>query len=102
MNSNDASRRGDDAETDLARGERMALRRWDREAPADWKPDTERRYETAGYVIEGRAELRIGADTRTLRPGDAYIVPAGAAHSYKILEAFTAIEAISPPQDGRT
>jgi mannose-6-phosphate isomerase-like protein (cupin superfamily) len=33
----------------------------------------------------------------TLAPGDSYLVPAGAEHTYRILETFTAVEATSPP-----
>jgi len=32
-----------------------------------------------------------------LNPGDSWIVPRGAEHSYKILETFTAVEATTPP-----
>ena len=32
-----------------------------------------------------------------LEPGDSWLVPAGAEHSYQITDAFTAIEATSPP-----
>ncbi len=32
-----------------------------------------------------------------LEPGDSWLVPAGAEHTYRILETFTAVEATSPP-----
>jgi quercetin dioxygenase-like cupin family protein len=32
-----------------------------------------------------------------LEPGDSWIVPKGASHTYKVLEPFTAVEATSPP-----
>jgi len=32
-----------------------------------------------------------------LAPGDSWLVPRGAAHRYRILETFTALEATSPP-----
>jgi quercetin dioxygenase-like cupin family protein len=32
-----------------------------------------------------------------LEPGASWLVPAGAEHSYRILETFTAVEATSPP-----
>jgi quercetin dioxygenase-like cupin family protein len=32
-----------------------------------------------------------------LEPGDSWLVPPGAEHSYAILERFTAIEATAPP-----
>ena len=33
----------------------------------------------------------------TLEPGDSWLVPAGAEHSYRILEVFSAVEATAPP-----
>ena len=32
-----------------------------------------------------------------LEPGDSWVVPKGSKHTYKILEAFTAVEATTPP-----
>ena len=32
-----------------------------------------------------------------LKEGDSWVVPKGATHSYKILGAFKAVEATSPP-----
>jgi quercetin dioxygenase-like cupin family protein len=34
-----------------------------------------------------------------LEPGDSWLVPKGAVHTYKILEPFTAVEATSPPAE---
>ena len=50
-----------------------------------------------GYVISGRAELTSEGQTVRLEPGDTWVVPKGAAHSYRILEPFTAVEATHPP-----
>lgn len=41
-------------------------------------------HEQSGTVIEGVFEMTIGGQTRTLRPGDAYIVPGGVVHSVTI------------------
>ena len=54
-------------------------------------------YEVVGYVIEGRAELHLEGQTVKLEPGNSWVVPAGARHSYKILEPFKAVEATAPP-----
>ncbi len=32
-----------------------------------------------------------------LEPGDSWLVPKDASHTYKILETFTAVEATHPP-----
>jgi mannose-6-phosphate isomerase-like protein (cupin superfamily) len=48
----------------------------------------------------GRKLVTIGqimTTTLLLEPGDSWIVPRGAHHSYRILEPFSAIEATHPP-----
>jgi quercetin dioxygenase-like cupin family protein len=57
----------------------------------------ERDYETVGYVVSGRAELHSEGQTVVLAPGDSWVVPRHARHSYQILEPFTAVEATHPP-----
>jgi len=81
----------------LVSGSQLALRLWQNEQPADPKPPTHREYETVGYVLQGRAELHLEDEVISLESGDSWVVPRGATHTYKILEAFTAIEATSPP-----
>ena len=60
-------------------------------------PAAQHEYEVVGYVISGRAELEIEGQTVRLEPGDSWVVPAGAEHTYRILETFTAVEATAPP-----
>ena len=81
----------------LASGTQVSMRMWDNEQPNDDKEEHSSPYETVGYVIKGKAELHSEGQTVKLEPGDSYVVPKGAKHKYKILEAFTAIEATSPP-----
>lgn len=81
----------------LACGLQMGMRLWIEKEPLPAKPATQRDYETVGFVIGGRAELQIEGQTLTLEPGDSWVVPKGALHSYSIPEAFTAIEVTSPP-----
>ncbi|MBK3395192.1 MULTISPECIES: cupin domain-containing protein [Methylobacterium] len=88
---------GPDGQRHLATGKQVAMRMWVDEAPTDDKPSAARPYETVGYVISGRAELVVEGRTVRLEPGDSWLVPAGAEHTYRILERFTAIEATSPP-----
>jgi quercetin dioxygenase-like cupin family protein len=91
------SPRGPKGQKYLASGKRMAMRLWDSEQPGEPKPPSRRDYETVGYVISGRAELTLEGQTVKLEPGDSWVVPAGSEHGYRILEAFTAVEATSPP-----
>lgn len=81
----------------LASGIHVAMRLWEAEQPGEAKPETARDYETVGYVISGRAELRLEGQMALLEPGDSWVVPKGASHSYRILEPFTAVEATCPP-----
>ena len=84
-------------QTYLISGKRVSMRLWRDEEPQADKPSAARDYETVGYVIAGRAELTLEGQTLRLEPGDSWLVPAGAEHSYRILERFTALEATSPP-----
>ena len=81
----------------LASGIHVAMRKWDAEQPGEPKPATSRDYELVGYVISGRAELHIEGQMVKLEPGDSWVVPKGASHTYRILEPFTAVEATTPP-----
>jgi len=91
------SPKGEQGQKYLVSGKRLSMRLWENEAPNADKPEAVRDYETIGYVIKGRAELLLEGQTIWLEPGDSWLVPAGARHRYKILEAFTAIEATAPP-----
>lgn len=81
----------------LASGKGISMRLWEKEATGTPKPVTRRDYETVGYVIAGVAELELEGQLIRLEPGDSWVVPRGAAHTYKILEPFTAVEATHPP-----
>lgn len=81
----------------LGSGKRVSMRLWEQEPAGDAKPATRRDYETIGYVISGRAELQLEGQTIRLEPGDSWLVPPDAEHSYRILEPFTAVEATAPP-----
>jgi quercetin dioxygenase-like cupin family protein len=91
------SPKGEMGQKYLASGKRVSMRLWDAEPGAQEKGPSVREYETVGYVISGRAELRLEGQTVILEPGDSWLVPQGAEHSYVIREPFTAIEATTPP-----
>jgi quercetin dioxygenase-like cupin family protein len=95
--SSEHSPRGQMGQKYLASGIRVSMRLWEDEQPGEPKPVTSRDYETVGYVIKGRAELHLEGQVLLLNPGDSWLVPRGASHTYKILEPFTAVEATSPP-----
>ena len=81
----------------LASGKSVSMRLWDEAPMTTDKQPTRREYETVGFVIAGRAELHIEGQIIQLRPGDSWVVPKGAEHTYRILERFQAVEATSPP-----
>jgi len=91
------SPRGEMGQKYLASGKGVSMRLWQEEQPSEPKQPSRRDYETVGYVIAGRAELRLEGQMVLLEAGDSWVVPKGAEHSYRILEPFTAVEATSPP-----
>ena len=91
--------RGDMGQRYLASGESVSMRLWEGTEPGDPKPEAARAYETVGYVLGGRAELRLDGETIPLAAGDSWTVPKGTSHTYVILEPFTAVEATSPPAE---
>lgn len=96
--SSEASPTGKQGQVYLASGKKLAMRLWRDEPPTEGEPQRSRRaYETVGYVIAGRAELEIEGQMVKLEPGDSWTVAEGAEHGYRILEAFTAVEATAPP-----
>jgi len=93
----ESSPKGDMGQKYLATGIKLAMRLWEAEPAGEPKPLSRRDYETVGYVIEGRAELHLEGQTVLLEPGDSWVVPRGANHTYRILDTFTAVEATCPP-----
>jgi quercetin dioxygenase-like cupin family protein len=90
---------GEMGQKHLAIGKKLSMRLWEEEQSSEPKPETQRAYETVGYVIKGRAELHSEGQMVLLEPGSSWVVPEGASHTYKILEPFTAVEATCPPAE---
>ncbi len=95
INADDASI-GEMGQGYLITGKQVGLRRWDEEA-GNACHSSSRQYETVGYLISGQMEIEIDGQCATLKAGDSWLVPAGANHHYRIVEAIVAIEATSPP-----
>ena len=91
--------KGAEGQRYLASGRALSMRLWDNIAPSEPLPPVRREYETVGYVVAGRAELTLEGQTVSLQPGSSWIIPKGAEHQYRILEAFTAVEATHPPAE---
>ena len=80
----------------LASGDKLAMRLWQEKTTQDKSMRT-RDYETVGYVVSGKVRVVVGDDTKELGPGQSWLVPAGASHTYEVLEPLTAVEATAPP-----
>jgi quercetin dioxygenase-like cupin family protein len=94
-----SSPRGEMGQKYLVSGKRVSMRLWTGEPGGKLKSPTTREYETVGYVISGKAKLELEGQVLQLKAGDSWLVPAGAAHHYTILEPFTAVEATAPPAE---
>lgn len=80
----------------LASGTKLGMRLWVEE-PSERKPEVARDYETVGYVISGSAVLHTEGQQVRLDRSDSWVVPAGASHTYEVVDRFTAVEATAPP-----
>ena len=94
--------RGPEGQRYLASGRSLSMRLWEGEPAGATKDPVRRDYETVGYVVSGRAELEIEGQTTLLEAGSSWVVPKGAAHTYRILDAFTAVEATAPPAESHS
>jgi quercetin dioxygenase-like cupin family protein len=95
------SPKGEMGQKYLACGKHVSMRIWEDEPATNGngKTESKRDYETVGYVLSGRAKLHCEGQTIVLEPGNSWVVAAGAAHKYEILETFSAVEATSPPAE---
>ncbi|MDH5233854.1 MAG: cupin domain-containing protein [Gemmatimonadota bacterium] len=64
----------------------FALRRFSMEAGGGMPLHTNL-VEHQQYVLRGRAHIRIGDKVHEVKPDDTLFIPAGAPHSYDVLEA---------------
>lgn len=96
VTSHDKAATGQMGQQYLATGKQVAMRRWEEEV-TECGSERCRAYEIVGYVLGGVLELILDGQSATLKPGDSWLVPANAKHSYRIIEPIVAIEATSPP-----
>jgi glyoxylate utilization-related uncharacterized protein len=84
-------------------GDKLGLRMWDcaRGGPND-DPSLSRKYvashESVGYVLSGRATLVLEGQRLNLAPGQSFLVPPGAEHSFRVTsdEPLKVLEAVGP------
>ena len=53
-------------------------------------------HEQTGYLVSGRMELTIGAETCSLEPGDSWCIAGGVEHHAVALEDSLALEVFAP------
>ena len=53
-------------------------------------------HEQTGYLVSGRIELTIGADTHLVSAGDSWCIPGDVEHNAIALDNSVAIEVFSP------
>jgi quercetin dioxygenase-like cupin family protein len=57
-------------------------------------------HEQSGTVFEGEFEMTIGGETKTMRPGDTYLIPGGVEHSVTIGDKLVkALDIFSPVRE---
>ena len=60
-------------------------------------PTHQHPHEQMGMGLEGEFELTIGNETRTIRPGDSYLIPSNVPHSAKSVTPITRVIDIFHP-----
>ena len=69
-------------------------------APRSIIPGHSHPHEQMGIVLSGRFELTIGAESRLVKEGDAYLIPSNVEHSVRVLESQArALDVFSPPRE---
>ncbi|MFL6415974.1 MAG: cupin domain-containing protein [Bryobacteraceae bacterium] len=81
----------------LASGKSISMRLWDESGSSQKEQNVARDYEVVGFVLEGNATLELEGQTIKLKPGDSWVVPKGAKHTYHVEGRFKAVEATHPP-----
>ena len=56
--------------------------------------------EQLGYILSGRAIVKIGDDERELGPGEGYLIPTGLQRTFRVVgnEALEFLEIFCPPK----
>jgi len=84
----------------LVQGDKVALRLWDLPVTSEGeeRSDLCANHESVCYCLHGRGELSIEGQLLKLAPGQSWLVPAGARHSYRVTDGpFKALEATGNP-----
>ena len=81
-------------------GDKMLISLVESPPHASPPPHSHPDHEQAGMVLQGEFEMRIGDETRRMKPGDAYVIPPGVEHALHGLDGWAlTLDAFSPPRD---
>ena len=53
-------------------------------------------YEQTGYLVSGRARMRIGSEIKEITSGDAYCIPENEDHAFEALENCIVVDCFAP------
>lgn len=81
--------------TDLGAGNRMNVLHW-QTRQGTISPVHDHVEEQFGYLLKGAIEVTIGAEKAILKAGDAYFIPGGVPHQFRLIEDSIAIDVFSP------
>ncbi|MFQ5918520.1 MAG: cupin domain-containing protein [Thermoplasmata archaeon] len=56
-------------------------------------------FEQAGYVLKGQMQMIVGGEASQLRPGSAYLVPAGIEHDAVAEEDLEILDVFAHPRE---
>jgi len=78
--------------------ERMTCSYWNVDAGATL-PEHAHPHEQVTNLIRGRFEMTVEGETRVIEPGSVVVIPSGANHRGKALEASTILDVFSPVRE---
>ncbi len=78
--------------------ERMTCSYWNVDAGAAL-PEHAHPHEQVTNLIRGRFEMTVEGETRVIEPGSVVVIPSGAKHRGKALEASTILDVFSPVRE---
>lgn len=76
----------------------LTLAYWDVEQDAPL-PEHSHPHEQVAQVLEGKYQLTVDGETRTLMPGDAAVIPGGVPHSGLALTACRLLDVFHPVRE---
>ena len=87
---------GDGLVARTVQGDRMTFAVVDLQ-PGAVLPEHQHENEQIGLIVQGEMELRVGSETRLLRPGDTYVIPSNVPHTARAgAEGASVVDVFSP------